>query len=126
MANPIVGDVTLSAGDQDFVLRFGANAMAALEDKLDMSLGQIAKLFKADIRIGTLRTMLWASLLEHHDITEMDAGRIMDQVGMEVVGEKIGQAFTLAIPDRSKGKGAAKGEAGPRKAAKAAGTGKPS
>lgn len=118
MANPVKGEVRLSAGDQDYVLVFGANAMAALEGRLDMSLNQIVSLFQTDVRITTLRAMLWAALLDRYDMTEMDAGRIMDAAGIETVGEKIGEAFTLALPKEE-----ANGKARPQKAG-GAGTGK--
>lgn len=119
-ANPVKGEVTLKAGDEEYTLLFGSNAMAALEEKLDMGMQSIAALFSQDIRIGTLRSMLWAALSEHHDLNEREVGTLMDKAGVEAVGVAIGEAFTLALP-----KGDAKGKAGPRKpAAKAAGTGR--
>ncbi len=119
-ANPVKGEVTLKAEDEEYTLVFGSNAMAALEEKLDMGMQAIAALFSQDIRIGTLRAMLWAALSEHHDLTEKEVGTLMDKAGIDTVGEAIGNTFTLALP-----KGDAKGTARPRKAAvKAAGTGK--
>lgn len=121
MSNPIKGEVRLLAGSQSYVLVFGANAMVALESALDMSLNQIVNLFKADIRIGTLRTMLWAALQDRHpEVDERQAGLIMDEAGLDQVGEKIGEAFSLALPKED-----AKGAARPPKPGKS-GTGKKS
>lgn len=121
MSNPLKGEVRLLAGGQSFVLVFGANAMVTLETALDLSLNQIVALFQSDIRITTLRTMLWAALQDRHpEVSELEAGRIMDQAGLEQVGEKIGEAFTLALPKED-----AKGSARPPKPGRS-GTGKKS
>lgn len=121
MTNPIKGEVRLNAGGQSYVLVFGANAMVVLETALDLSLNQIVALFQNDVRITTLRAMLWAALQDHYpDTTEIEAGRIMDAAGLEQVGQKIGEAFTLALPKED-----AKGAARPPKPTKA-GTGKKS
>lgn len=121
MSNPVKGEVTLQAGDEAYRLVFSTNALAALEDKLDMSVKQIGALFGEDMRLGHLRVLLWAALFDNHDVSELDAGRIMDAAGAEAVGAAIGQAFTLAFPQEE-----AKGNGHPPKAAKkiAAGTGK--
>lgn len=122
MANPTLGEVTLDAGGEAYRLVFSTNALAALEERLDMSVKKIGALFGDDMRLGHLRVLLWAGLFDHHDVSELDAGKIMDAAGAAAVGDAIGKAFTLAFPQEE-----ASDTARPRKAARiAAGTGKKS
>lgn len=98
MGNPIKGVVTVEAMGQQWRMAFPTNSLATLEDKFDKDVMEIGRMMETGLRIGHVRTIFWASLLEHHGITELEAGALMDALGQEVVGEKTAAAFILAFP----------------------------
>ncbi len=116
MANPHRGEVALETADGTFhVLRYTVNSLCALEERLEMPIARIAALFEgADgISMRHLRAVLWAGLIDRQpDLTEAEAGRIMDDAGMAAVTRAIERAFTAAFPASE---GRARGR--PRKAA---------
>lgn len=116
MANPHRGSVALQVGDRAYTLSFSVNALCELEDHLDQPVARIAgALNKPDeIRIGTVRALVWAALRDHHEeMTIKDAGALATEAGVPAVMDAIGKAFKLAFPE-------AQGKANPQKAAKAA------
>lgn len=122
-ANTVKGEVSFNAEGQTYRLAFSTNALIALEERLDKTVAEIGAMFEQPLRLAHLRILLWAGLSDHHDVPELEAGRLMDAVGIDKVGELIGRAFVLAFPDDEEG---AKDGERPRKPAakKAAGTGK--
>jgi hypothetical protein len=108
MANTQRGHVTLEADGETYRLAFTTNAMCELEDAAGQPLGRIVEsLNDPDNPPGmkTLRLLLWAALIEHHDgLTVKDAGGICDAIGMAKVGDVIGQALSAAFPDSRAGK----------------------
>jgi hypothetical protein len=120
MANPLRGEVDLQVGEKTYTLRLSINAIAEVETLLDKGINEIlSTLDPQNARIGTLRAILWASLQEHHpEITLLDAGDLIGDVGAENAGPIIGDAIKAAFP-------APDGKPRPPKAAKV-GTGKAS
>lgn len=120
MANRHKGQVALNVGDREYKLSFSVNAIADLENALDLPIAQIAASANSPekLRIGTIRALLWASLQDHHDGVSMkDAGVIASDVisesGVPALVDAVGRAFTAAFPDVEGD------EARPPKAAKA-------
>lgn len=113
MANPHRGAVTLQAGEEAYTLSFSINAICELEEALDMPVAQIAERLRdeANIRMSTVRLVIWASLLDHHKVGLSDAGEIATAAGIGPCMEAVGRAFSLAFPE-------ARGNARPPKAAK--------
>lgn len=108
MANPHKGEVSLEAGDITYKLSFSINAICELEEKLDMAFPAIAAALNDPEKINGrfIRTLIWASLLDHHDgVDEKTAGAITQHVPVGMVMEKIGEAFTLAFPPEKAGNG---------------------
>lgn len=123
MSNPLRGQVELVADGRTYTLRLGINQIVELETKLDRSINEIVGLLNdmRRVRLGTLRAVLWASLLESEpDITLEQAGEIIGDVGTDVIGTKIGEALAAAFPPPEKGPKKNPRQAGP------AGTGKTS
>lgn len=121
MANAQRGEVELVVGDKTYKLRLGINAIVEVEDVLGgVGINEIiASLDPANVRIGTLRAILWGALREHHpEVTLLDAGDLIGEVGAAAIAPVVGEAIGAAFP-RSEG------AKRPRKAAKA-GTGKSS
>lgn len=101
MGNKVRGAVTLEALGQTWRLKFSTNAICELEDLLDEPLQVTADKMNnpKTAKITTLRAVLWAGLIDHHDgVTIKEAGAVMDEAGAALVGEKIGEAFQIAFP----------------------------
>lgn len=114
MANPHRGEVSLEAGDKTYMLRFTANAIAKLERKFELPITKIGQKMEHpdEIWIGDLIIILWAALWDsHREVTEDEAGDIMDAAGFNHAANAIGEAFRLAFPQQKAG-----GKARPRKA----------
>lgn len=115
MANPHRGEVALTVGDREYKLSFSVNALCELEDALALPVAKIVNLLNdpENIRLSTVRTIIWASMRDHHeDVSVKDAGTIATEAGIPAVMEKIGAAMQLAFPDAPE----AKGKANPPKA----------
>lgn len=101
MANPHRGEVAIKVGDKDYTLRLSINAIAEIENLLDLGVNEIAaKLGRPDkIRIGHLRAIVWGALNEHHPkMSVVDAGELIGEFGAPEMVGKIQEAFMLAFP----------------------------
>jgi hypothetical protein len=114
MANPLRGDVAvnvpatspnrgvpLSHDGVTYNLRFTTNALCELEEKLGESVMQVASRMQnvENIRVATMRAMFWAGLLDQNpEMTEAEASRIMDDIGLFRAFELCGEAFGKAFP----------------------------
>lgn len=116
--NPVKGEVTFQSGDKIYVFKLGTNAQVLLESRTGMSM---AKYLKAD-RIEELgsrdiRLIFWAGLTRNHpDLTEENVGDLIDDLGVERVGDIFLEAFESAKPKTENG---AAGEPNPPRPAKA-------
>lgn len=102
MANSQRGEVAFLAGDSSYTLSFSINALCELEDALGDGVNAIAAQLgnPGAVRIKTLRAVLWAGLLDHHDgLSIDDAGRVMTEAGIPATMAAIGKAFAAAFPD---------------------------
>lgn len=99
MANKQRGSVDIQL-DKKRTLRYTLNALAELEDRLGVSVSELAKV---DLGMKQIRTFLWTGLLhEAPDITEQEVGNLVDFENMEYVSQKITEAFTSSTKN-SKG-----------------------
>lgn len=125
MANKFKGEVKVTAGEQEYTLRFDMNALVELEDATGMPVPKLALSFgdPEQMSYKLLRSMFWAGLLHHHpDVTVEEAGRIMSEIDLLEVIEKISEAFAAAFNVDEKKAKALEKKLG--KTAKAPGTGK--
>ncbi len=113
MANPHRGSVALQAGDTAYSLSFSINAICELEDAMGKPVAQIAEDLRdeANVRMSTIRKVVWAALLDHHDLDLKEAGTVATDAGLPACMEAVGKAFALTFPE-------AKGKTNPRKAAR--------
>ncbi len=98
MANKEKGEVSLG---QKWTLRYSTNALCELEEASGMGAIELANSLadESSLKLKNLRHMLWAGLLENHPgIQAVQAGQIIDELGFGEVGDRIGEAFTLAFP----------------------------
>lgn len=102
MANPHRGSVAIQVGDRAYTLAFTVNALCELEDVLGKPVAKIADGLSDpnNVRMSTVRALLWAGLQDHHPGTDLKAaGLIASEAGIPVVMEAIGKAFSLAFPE---------------------------
>lgn len=100
MANPHLGEVKFKAGEDEYTLSFSANALCELSVVLDLELDKLIELFASGkVTLPTLRTIFWQGLCDHHDgITLDDTKKILKRIRGVEMGELVGRAFTLAMP----------------------------
>lgn len=106
MANRERGEVELKAGEKSYTLRLSYNAIAEIETLLDKGINDIAEMLRdpKDFRIGTWRAVLWGALRDRHpEVDLLTAGEIMGQAGVDSVVSALGDAMTLAFPEREPG-----------------------
>lgn len=101
MANPIKGEVDLVVGPVTYTLKMSINAIIQLETLLDKGVMEISALLSdpANMRLGTWRAALWASLQAHHKGTTLDdAGDIIAEASLPTVMTAVGEALQSAFP----------------------------
>jgi tail tube GTA-gp10-like protein len=102
MANAKKGEVEFTHDKKVYTLRYSINAMCELEDRMGQSVVAIGALMSdpGRVKISMMRTMFWAGLRDHHEaMTEADAGRLMDGIGLVEAGQMIAKAFEAAFPE---------------------------
>ena len=102
MANAHKGEVEFALDKKVYTLRFSINAMCHLEDATGGSVVELANMMSdpSKLSLRTLRTVFWCGLRDHHEaMTETDAGRVMDELGLVEAAQKVVEAFTLAFPE---------------------------
>ncbi len=112
MANPHRGAVALEAGEKVYSLRFTTNSICELEDHFGgKGISQIVVEMQGQPSMKLVRAMIWGALIDGHpNLTMKEAGTILDEVGIETITEKLGEALKRYFPD------AKEGEANPPKA----------
>ncbi|WP_066486129.1 hypothetical protein [Sphingomonas sp. CCH9-F2] len=101
MANPIKGEVGFSVGEGRFTLAYDFNALCTMEGDLDVSIEDVGT--KMD-SISAVRTMFRIGLEAHHGrLSDIEAGNLIHQLGLEEAGALITKAFQGAFPDASAG-----------------------
>lgn len=106
MANPNRGQVALKSGDREYMLSYSVNSLCELEDELELPIASIVTTMQnpEKLRMKYVRALMWAGLQDRHDdVSIIDAGLIIGDVGMQSAMEAIRQAFKLAFPDAPKG-----------------------
>jgi hypothetical protein len=101
MANPIKGEVGFSVAEGVFTLAYDFNALCTMESDLGVSIEDVGT--KMD-SISAVRTMFRIGLEAHHgQLSDIEAGNLIYQLGLEEAGTLITRAFQGAFPDASAG-----------------------
>jgi hypothetical protein len=96
MANPHKGEVEFTLDKKVYTLCFTTNSLCELEDKLGVSILQRNEV-KANLK--HTRSFFWAALIEHQQgVTEEEAGKLMDRLGLKEAVELANKAFVLTFP----------------------------
>ena len=86
--------------DKPRKLRFGMNALCALEDMLKMPMTKFSSL---DIGFKEMRAMLWAGLqADDKSISLEQVGDLADEAGQDYVMQKVNEAINLAYGGKGK------------------------
>lgn len=105
MANKHKGEVTLQVGSVAYVMRLSVNALCYLEEATGKPVNQVMSELQngSDIKLGTLRQIVHASLVEQHKDVDLEkAGDIMEEAGIKVVVDKLTEALLAAFPPEAK------------------------
>lgn len=118
MANKERGEVELKAGDDTFTLRLSVNALAEIENLLDVGVNDLIAMLRKpkDFRLATWRVLLWGALREFHKVSLDEAGEIMGRAGINEAVQVLSEAMTAAFPEAT-----GDDEKNPRKASPEAG-----
>lgn len=114
MAIPMKGEHTVTVGAGEFTLAFTLGACAAIEGQFE---GRGLQSILADVqgddpKVTTLLVIIWAGLKKHHNLTLDEVGDLVTMEEAPLWGEAIAKGL-------ASGSSEARGEANPRKAAKA-------
>lgn len=128
MANKYKGEIEFEAGDDKYILRFGANAIVGLEDRFQKSIRQLGEQMAQEgaLTMADIRKMFCIGLVDHYaetrpDIDEQQATFIFARLGPVEATQLVVRAINAAFSDAG---GQAAAEANPPQAApRATGTG---
>lgn len=103
MVNSKRGEVQIRAGDTVYVLRYGFNALCELQDRTGKTAQEMFEDLQKSPSLRVMRTIFAVGLAERHpDLTEKDAGNILDEIGIVAASEILGKAFAAAFPASGK------------------------
>lgn len=109
MANATKGEIAFTAAGGSFTLLYDFNALCTIEQDLEIDVADVgSKLSSASM----LRSVFRIGLEAHHGaMSDIEAGRLIHDLGVEQAGEVIGKAFKAAFPDAAPGGGEGNGPA---------------
>lgn len=95
MANKHRGFVEIEL-DKPRRLRFTLNSLAELEDKLGVGIQEIGEVL-SNPRMKDLLLLLWAGLIhEDEELTVERVGNMIDLSNMDMLSDKLGEAFSAS------------------------------
>lgn len=111
MANPHLGEVKFKAGETEYTLSYSANALCELSIVLNIEFDELIERFKSNkVSLAEVRTIFWQGLCDHHEgITLEDTKQILKHLRGAEMGELVGKAILLSMPESKDG------EASPQK-----------
>lgn len=113
MANPHRGDTAVEG--TPYTLCFSSNSVCEMEEHFGAPISEVGAMLDGSAKLSHIRAVLWFGLRRHHpELSEEDAGDVLDEIGHRAADELIGTAFQRAFPKAKKG--AASGSGRPRKA----------
>jgi len=95
LANPHRGEVNVTALGQEWTLRFGMNEMCVLEAQFDCGFSELMTRLIENPRMTLLRTVFQVAVVG--DISEEDAGTLIDDIGMAEAIQHLIAAVELSM-----------------------------
>lgn len=107
MANPHKGAVALETSDGIRSLRFSTNSICELEDHFGgKPIMEIVSELEDESRVSMkmVRAVIWGALIaDWPEASLEDAGNILDEVGIDVMTGKLGEALRRFFPEAQEG-----------------------
>ena len=100
MSNSKRAAVTFDTEAGERSLRFTTNAMVRYQDKMDEPVWDgMTALYRSNASdFRRLRTIFWAAVSHDADVSQEEAGDLIDEIGLETAFRLISKAFDLAFP----------------------------
>ncbi len=99
MDNPLKGEVSFEVEGEPYTLVLNINTLCILEERLDISIGQLIEKLTNNVRLGFIRSVLWIGLSTYHpDLTEDDVGDLLASLKLTGAKDLIVQAVARAFP----------------------------
>jgi hypothetical protein len=100
MANKLKGEVEVSAGEDSIVFRLGINELIELQDDLGIEDDEAFLSAFDNLRsLKKLRKVVFHAMKHARpDVTEIEAGDLITDLGSEKIRELIGDALKWALP----------------------------
>lgn len=113
MATKIKGEVSFPAAGSTWTLVYDFNALCSIEDELEVKIDDVGERLSSP---SMIRSVFRIGLAAHHGVmTDLEAGRIIHDMGAAAAAQVIGEAFQAAFPPPAE-PGSAEGKApAPRK-----------
>lgn len=108
MANRERGEVGFKVEGQEHILSYSANALCELEEALGEGIHDISLKMQdaAQFKLGMLRTIFWAGLIDNRPGVSMDdVKKMLAKLKISEVQSLIAEAFTLAFPQAEEADG---------------------
>ena len=96
------GGVGFHALGVDYVLRFSTNALCLLEEAAGRGIAEIAAAMGEDMKVSDLRLMLRSGTTPGLSLDQ--AGDVIDDLGIDVVGGLVNRAMVAAFPSADPGR----------------------
>ena len=104
MANGLKGEVPFKACNADWTLVLDFNALCAMETELGITADMMGERLSGSA--ATIRSVFRIGLAaKHGDMTDLEAGRLIGDIGIKDAAELLAKALKLAFPDAAKSAG---------------------
>lgn len=100
MANQVKGETPFLVGSEAYVLLFDINALISIQEETGVKAQDLGTAFAEGADLKLLRTLFRIGLADRHpDLSDLEVGRLLHQVGLQPAVEKLGEALRAAFPD---------------------------
>ncbi|MCM2506064.1 hypothetical protein NDN16_20630 [Aureimonas altamirensis] len=97
MANRHKGEVSFTAGGENYTLVLDFNAICEIEDAFGVSASELGQVIGA--KTGNFRTLFRIGLSRHHGLNDIEAGDIINEIGADKASSIVAEAFKASFPD---------------------------
>lgn len=96
MATKIKGEIAFDAAGSKWTLVYDFNALCTIEEELDVKVDEVGERLNSP---SMIRSIFRIGLAAHHGVmTDLEAGRLIHDMGAPAAAKVIGEAFQAAFP----------------------------
>lgn len=107
MANPHKGEVSFEAGGKRYVFKIGTYAQAILERRVKTTWPKFISRPQEEWGVDDTLAMFWAGLHRQHKLSEEQVADLIDEIGIDKLGEIMAEAVRLSTEQGDVGANAA-------------------